>query len=243
MNIVSSLKRASNALASLLYPPHCAQCSTDTPIGHHLCPLCLSQAETIVDPFCQRCSEPFHGAITSAFTCSNCADRTLHFSAAITRYRSQGIVRNLIHRFKYDGHFYLRHPLADWLLHSLDDPRILAIPIDAFIPVPLHPTRFRERQFNQAEVLASLLAKHTAIPILHALSRTRYTSTQTRLDRLQRMENLRNAFRLVQSTPVHNRHLVLVDDVFTTGSTVNECARVLTIAGAASVRVVTIARG
>jgi len=115
--------------------------------------------------------------------------------------------------------------------------------IDAIVPVPLHAARKRERGFNQAAVLAELLARKAGKPVVHALERIRYTSTQTQFDRNTRMENLRNAFRMRQNVPVRNLHLLLIDDVLTTGSTVDECARVLKQAGAASVRVATVARG
>jgi len=243
MKIARALRTAGEAALSLLYPPHCANCGADTDGGMHLCAACAGQAKKIVAPFCQRCSEPFDGAIDGEFTCANCAGRTLHFECAVSRYLSRGVVREFVHRFKYDRHFYLRHPLTDWLAETLDDGRIRAQAIDALVPVPLHSARFREREFNQADVLAELLAKRTGTPLLHALKRIRYTTTQTRLDRQERMENLRNAFRVRHTPAVQNRHLVLVDDVFTTGSTVDECARVLHAAGAASVRVVTVARG
>ena len=243
MKIGVTLRRAGEALVSLLYPPHCANCGADTAGGAHLCAACAGQARRIEAPFCRRCSEPFDGAIDGEFTCPNCAGRTLHFDCAVSRYLSRGVVREFVHRFKYDRHFYLRHPLADWLAEALDDGRIRAQPIGALVPVPLHSARFREREFNQAEVLAALLAKRTGTPLLHALTRIRYTTTQTRLDRHERMENLRNAFRVRHTAAVQSRHLVLVDDVFTTGSTVDECARVLREAGAASVRVLTVARG
>ena len=243
MKIGTPLQRAGEALLALLYPPHCASCGADTASGVHLCADCAGQARKIEAPFCARCSEPFSGAIDGPFTCANCADRRLHFDCAVARYLSRGVVREFIHRFKYDRHFYLRHPLADWLTAALDDDRMRATPIHAFVPVPLHSARQREREFNQADVLAKLLAQRTGTPLLRALQRTRYTTTQTRLDRHERMENLRNAFRVRHTAAVQNRHLVLVDDVFTTGSTVDECARVLRAAGAASVRVVTVARG
>ena len=243
MKIGTTLRRAGEALVSLLYPPHCANCGADTGGGVHLCAACAGQAKKIEAPFCRRCSEPFDGAITGEFTCSNCAGRTLHFDCAVARYLSRGVVREFVHRFKYDRHFYLRHPLTDWLAETLDDARIRAQPIGALVPVPLHSARFREREFNQADVLAELLAKRTGTPLLRALKRIRYTTTQTRLDRHERMENLRNAFRVRDTPAVQSRHLVLVDDIFTTGSTVDECARVLRLAGAASVRVATVARG
>ena len=166
MKIGTTLRRAGEALVSLLYPPHCANCGADTEGGVHLCAACAGQAKKIVAPFCQRCSEPFDGAITGEFTCANCADRTLHFDCAVSRYLSRGVVREFIHRFKYDRHFYLRHTLADWLAAALDDERIRAQPIGALVPVPLHSARFREREFNQADVLAELLAQRTGTPLL-----------------------------------------------------------------------------
>jgi ComF family protein len=243
MKIADSLRLVANAFLDAIYPPHCAQCQAETPSGVHLCITCASQAPKIEAPFCQQCSQPFEGEITGEFVCHQCKERRLHFDCAVARFRSRGVVREFMHRFKYERQFYLRHPLANWLMEAVEDERINGQPFDAFVPVPLHPVRHREREFNQAEVLARLLARRTGKPVLPALKRTRYTTTQTKLDREERMENLRNAFRVRHASAVNNRHLVLVDDVFTTGSTVDECARVLRQAGAASVRVVTVARG
>jgi len=243
MKIADALRLSGEAFLNALYPPHCAQCLADTASGVHVCANCARQAPRIEPPFCQQCSQPFEGAIDGEFTCAQCGDRPMHFDCAVARYLSRGIVREFIHRFKYDRQYYLRQPLANWLAETLEDARMTARPFDAFVPVPLHRARYRERDFNQAEVLARLVAKRAGKPVLHALQRIRYTTTQTRLDREQRMENLRNAFHVRHASLVQSRHLVLVDDVFTTGSTVEECARVLCQAGAASVRVVTVARG
>ena len=237
------LRRATDAFLSLLFPPHCALCRAETPSRQHLCGACLEKAVTIDAPFCRQCSQPFDGAIEGAFTCSNCEGRRFHFDCAVSRYRSNGVVRDLVHRFKYDRCLYLRQPLANWLAETLDDSRITAHPFDYLVPVPLHAARVREREFNQAEVLARLVAERHGERVLHALKRVRYTTTQTRLDREERMQNLRNAFRVRRSRRVSGSHLILVDDVFTTGSTVDECARVLKESGAASVRVITVARG
>jgi competence protein ComFC len=237
------LRKSFETLLSLFYPPHCANCGADTAAGIHLCESCDKGASRIVAPFCEHCSEPFSGAIDGAFVCSNCGGRPSHFECAVACFQSKGVVREFIHRFKYQQQFYLRHPLADWLAETLEDDRISAHPFDAFVPVPLHPARLRERNFNQAEVLARLLSRRAGKPLWPAIRRIRYTTTQTRFERKERMENLRNAFRVRHTALVHSRHLILVDDVFTTGSTVDECARVLREAGAASVRVVTVARG
>jgi ComF family protein len=243
MKIAQFCRRAGEALLSLVYPPHCAACGADTPAGEHLCEKCAATVRRIEPPFCSVCSQPFEGAIDGSFTCANCGDREFHFEHAVSRCLSRGVVRDFIHRFKYDKHTYLRHRLAQWLAESLEDERICSRPFDALVPVPLHATKQRQREFNQAAILADLLSRDAKAPVLHCLTRTRDTPTQTRLDREERMENLRGAFQVRHTPRVLNRHLLLVDDVLTTGSTVDECARVLRKAGAASVRVVTVARG
>lgn len=237
------LRRAGEALLSLFFPPHCVMCGADTLGGVHVCEKCADSARRIEAPFCRQCSRPFDGAITSTFTCSNCGERKFHFDCAVAPYLSRDVVRECIHKFKYEGQFHLRHQLATWAAAGLDDERIRAQPFDAFVPVPLHAARKREREFNQAEVLARLLARRAGVPVRNAIERVRYTTTQTLLDRHERMENLRGAFRVRHPAAVQNRHFILVDDVFTTGSTVEECARVLREAGAASVRALTVARG
>jgi ComF family protein len=181
--------------------------------------------------------------IDGPFTCSNCADRDFHFECAVAPFLSRGVVREFIHRFKYNRHFHLRHQLAAWMRAGFDDDRLMSPKPDALVPVPLHSARRREREFNQAEILAQLLSKIAGLPVEHALIRVRYTSTQTRLQRHERMENLRGAFELRHTPAVTGKHIILIDDVFTTGSTVEECARVLRRANAASVRVLTVARG
>jgi ComF family protein len=230
------------AAASLLYPPVCALCGGNTRAGEYICELCESKATRIVAPFCQQCSEPFQGAISSAFTCANCAHRTVYFEAAVAAYRGRGLVRQIIHDFKYGRQVHLRHLVARWLCEALDDERLRGRQFDLIVPVPLHPTRKRERGFNQAALVAELLSARTSIPCKALLERIRYTTTQTALDRAERMENLHNAFRLRKNTDVRGLQVLLIDDILTTGSTLSECARVLKRGGATSVHAATAAR-
>ena len=181
--------------------------------------------------------------IVEEFSCPNCEDRTPAFDCAVSNYQAKGVLRELIHRFKYGRQFYLRRVLAEFLVEAMQDARIQKDPADGLVPVPLHPTRLRERGFNQADALAETLSKRTRVPILRCIERRRYTNTQTRFDRIERMQNLRNAFALRESIDVRGKHLVLLDDVVTTGSTLHECALVLRAAGAESVRAITVARG
>ena len=166
----------------------------------------------------------------------------LHFDAAVAAYRSRGVVRKLVHDFKYRHQRYLRHPISAWLAETMNDTRLRARRFDLIVPVPLHPARERERGFNQAALLAELLSRKVAVPLLTVLERIRFTSTQTAHDRAERMENLDGAFRLRKRMTVRQSRVLLVDDVLTTGSTLSECARVLKEAGAISVYAVTAAR-
>ena len=129
--------------------------------GQYLCTACEEKAQRIKPPFCKTCSQPFDGAIEQEFTCSNCAHRHFHFKCAVTCHLSRGIIRELLHRFKYQGDIYLRHPLGAWLADGLTDSRISGQKFDYLVPVPLHPTRKRERHFNQAHTLAKILEKQT----------------------------------------------------------------------------------
>src|SRR6266566_5687444 len=230
------------AAVSLLYPPVCTICGTSIRAAEYLCDQCETKAVRIVAPFCQKCSEPFDGALTGVFTCANCAHRTIYFDAAVAAYRGRGIVRQIIHEFKYGRQIHLRHLVGRWLNSALDDERLRQSHFDVIVPVPLHPARQRERGFNQASLLAELLSAETSIPVKPLLERTRYTTTQTALDRSERMENLHNAFRLRKNADVRGLRVLLVDDVLTTGSTLNECARILKRASAFSVHAATAAR-
>jgi competence protein ComFC len=230
------------AAVSLLYPATCTICGKHVRAGEYLCSGCEAKIVRIVAPFCQICSEPFEGSISSVFTCANCAHRTIYFEAAVAAYRGRGIIREIIHQFKYARQIHLRHLVARWLRAALDDERLRDVSLDVIVPVPLHPARQRERGFNQASLLAELLSAQTSIPSKPLLERIRYTTTQTALDRSERMENLHNAFRLRKNADVRGLRVLLIDDVLTTGSTLSECARVLKRAGAMSVHAATAAR-
>jgi len=239
---ILAIPRAVQALTSLFYPATCVVCSENVERSEYLCADCQRRAPRIVAPFCAQCSEPFPGAITQTFSCANCEHRVLHFDCAVAAYRSRGLVRKLVHQFKYAKQRHLRYPLAAWLGETLRDPRLRGRAFDAIVPVPLHPARERERGFNQAALLAELLAASTAVPLRPVLERTRYTTTQTAYDRAERMENLHGAFRLRKNRDVRDLRVLLIDDVLTTGSTLSECARVLKRAGAISVHAATAAR-
>lgn len=228
-------------LRDLFFPLHCAGCQAALEDGW-LCRTCLDSLRPIGRPRCETCSQPFFGKM-DPFVCVNCRGRAFHFDCAVAVMQSRGVLRDLIHRLKYNGELWLVRPLGDFLIRGLDDDRLADGEFDAVVPVPLHALRRREREFNQAEILARELGRRQKWPVWNILRRDRYTITQTHFDRQRRMQNLRDAFSLRQNAAVQGKHLLLVDDVLTTGSTLDECARVLLEAGAHSVRALTVARG
>jgi ComF family protein len=229
-------------LASLIYPPACTICSASVGLNDYLCLDCESRLTRILAPFCAKCSEPFDGAITTTFSCANCAHRKLYFDAAVSAYRSRGVARHVILKFKYGKQIHLRHLVGSWLIAALNDPRLRERKFDAIVPVPLYPARQRERGFNQAALLAELIGPRLGVPVRPILQRVRFTTTQTAFDRAERIENLRHAFRLRRNGDVRNLSVLLIDDVLTTGSTLSECARVLKESGVRSVYAATAAR-
>lgn len=228
-------------MVNLCYPPFCVSCRSSLDQGL-LCRDCVESAVRITAPFCQVCSRPYSGEMGAPFSCPDCEDHPPAFDCVATRYQANGLVRDLIHRFKYSGEFHLRQILTNWLEEALSDPRISREPFAAFVPVPLHTTRIRERGYDQIAALVELMAKRSHHPVWTCLRRSRYTESQTRFSRKERLQNLRNAFELRKGSSVLGKRLLLVDDVLTTGSTLDECARILKAHGAESVRAITVAR-
>jgi competence protein ComFC len=195
------------------------------------------------------CGEPYDGAMTDTFRCANCADERLAFDFAIAGTIADGVVRDLVHRFKYQRELQLRAVLAELLARTLADPRIQDWHREAvLVPVPLHPTRKREREYNQAWELCTELARNHGLQRLDALRRLRATTPQASLSRRERQQNLRKAFEVapevIRKSALAGRTVLLVDDVLTTGTTASECARILKkTAGVEKVVVITVARG
>lgn len=147
-----------------------------------------------------------------------------------------------MHALKFEGKTALARPLGD-LLAEAGSAMLAVGAVDCLVPVPLHPSREAERGFNQSVLLANRVGRRWGVPVEpRALRRRRPTLSQTDLDAERRRANVRGAFTLSRSAAVEGRHVLLIDDVFTTGATVAECARVLLEAGASAVGVLTLAR-
>ena len=234
-----------NTGLAFLYPEVCQLCrkARATPAEGFVCAACRKQVRFIVRPYCERCGYPYEGAITQTFECTNC--RTLDFSFRYARSAvvAQDVVLDVIHRYKYNRALWFESFLVDlFVVQARLDLR--PSDWDWIVPVPLHPTKEREREFNQAERMGSGLSRATGIPLNHRLlQRVQSTRTQTRLTREERLANVSSAFAIRRGTDLAQSRIVLVDDVFTTGATTNACARVLRRVGADDVCVWTVARG
>ncbi len=237
-------------LLDLLYPPICQLCGDGIRQGRSLCNPCHDSLPEIRKPFCAKCAGEFEGRIESSFDCPNCRDQHFAFDFARPAMSRDDRLLEMIHELKYLRRIHLADELGGLAWRAFTaDPRLAGIREQNWplIPVPLHRRRQLWRHFNQAAEIARALSKRSGLPVLHALRRTRATGSQTRLTRRQRLENLNGAFDLSRRSRAWLQHpvpgAVLVDDVFTTGATGHECARVLRRAGVQKVVVVTVMRG
>ncbi len=242
---VGSMQSWLSAALAFVYPDACQLCGEGraTARDGYVCGQCRGQVRFIRPPFCERCGLPFEGDITTTFECTNCRELELHFRSARSAVSARGVVLDAIHRYKYQRALWFETFLTDLLVREAA-PVLRQEPWHWIVPVPLHPARKREREFNQAERLALGLSRATGIPINSGLLRRRHpTRTQTLLSRQQRAANVRGAFVARPGRRLNRERIVLLDDVFTTGATTSACAKALLGAGAGEVCVWTVARG
>jgi len=181
--------------------------------------------------------------LTTEFECANCREMELYFQWARAAVAADGTVLEVIHRYKYQQSLWFE-PFLAGLLAERAVPLLRESPCDVIVPVPLHPLKKREREFNQAERLGNCLGRALKIPVdTRLIERVEYTRTQTRLDRPQRAANVRRAFAMRPGATLCGGRVLVVDDVMTTGATTSACAKILRDAGAEEVVVLTVARG
>ncbi len=225
-----------------LFPPRCAGCFAFCRAP--FCARCAPTARVPLPPFCRVCGHPFDPGAFHDALCADCREAKSNFDCARAAFLFEGAPRLAIHRFKYNGKSALGERLAPFLHRVLErDETLRDLRFDYIAPVPLHARRERKRGFNQSEVLARALAPSINVAFAHALVRTRPTTPQVGLRAKERVNNVRGAFSVAPKFELPTGAFVLlVDDVFTTGATLRECAKVLRRAGAATVCAVTLAR-
>ena len=259
--------RLATAALDLVFPALCAVC--EARLGPRrrdpLCGPCWDAIDRIAPPFCDRCGgpcatpgsamggldergwgmgssdvgSPERGPVSHPLTCARCAAEPPPYDYARSAAVYAGVMREAVHRFKFGGRRALARPLAELMVEQCGTS--LPDGIAAIVPVPLAGDRERERGFNEAALLAERIARRLDVPVrARWLARRRATRPQSDLPAGERLANVRGAFR---ATPaVAGRHVLLVDDVLTTGATLSECARSLRAAAAGRIGVLTVAR-
>ncbi len=230
-------------LIDLIFPPLCAFCGC--PLAEdetgEICPGCLRNVRFISPPICPTCGVPFVSQSGEDHLCGQCLRGKWHFSMARALGLYDGPLRDAIHALKYEGKPFLAKTLVGLLDRGY--PFIDYGLYDLLVPVPLHPKRLRERGFNQALVLGRAMARREGVPCMgFVLRKTRPSEPQIHLNPEEREKNVRGSFAVADPPKVRGKRVLLIDDVMTTGSTVDECARELSKAGATQVDVFTMAR-
>jgi len=238
-----SVKQLFHALLDVFLPPICHICHSFIPNAGtlHICKTCRDSLPLVSSPLCPVCGIPFIGT-GSDHRCSACLSNPPHFDTARAHFLYEGPIRDLIHSFKYNRKTHLRNPLALMTLEGMSVFLVNQNP-HLIIPVPLHRSRLRQRGFNQAVLLGRAISHQLSLPMSpNTLARTRPTEPQIDLSAAQRQVNVKGAFTVSKPDQVAGKRILLLDDVMTTGSTMNECAKELKKAGADVVIAATIAR-
>lgn len=223
----------------LFVPPRCVVCKH---VGTWLCTRCVPEIPLFTASVCSRCGRPENGAEHSVagHLCAVCRAAPLRVSPIRAAFLFEGAIRDVIHALKYRGARDILKPLAgrlaeSWHYHNMQS--------DVLVPVPLHANREVKRGYNQAILVARAIARQVSLPLLsEVLLRVRDTTSQTRLNRDERKRNVDAAFICVTCAPFVEKRITLVDDVATTGATLDACATVLLACGAQSVSAFTLAR-
>jgi ComF family protein len=242
------IRRAADAMRAVLrtaldfaLPPLCPACREPVE-SQALCPACWSKLSFIARPYCERLGIPFvYDPGPGILSMEAIADPPA-YQRARAAVRFDQISRALVHALKYGDRLDLAPMMGRWISHA---GRELLTDADALVPVPLHWRRLWARRFNQSAMLAAAISAESGVPVAAgALKRVKPTAQQVGLSRTERAANVQGAFRVPPEAKgsVHGRRLILVDDVLTSGATVDGCARALLRAGAANVDVLIFAR-
>ena len=235
---------ALNDVGDVIFPPQCLGCGE---IFHPLtrqvfCPVCKEKIKFITDNLCPVCGTTFSDSPAKSHLCGNCMENKTYFSCARAVVSYETIILNAIHQFKYGNNISVGALLASFMA-DFSFPDVDFTDYSLIIPVPLHIKRLRQRGFNQSLILAQALAKKWQIPVnFSLLKRHKFTLTQTGLNKTERKQNIKGVFEVSNKKKIAGKNVILVDDVYTTGATINECAKTLIKAGAQKVTVLTLAR-
>jgi ComF family protein len=231
--VLPQVSKLTGAALNFFFPQKCLGCGDE---GFLICPACRRSLKRILPPVCPRCGRPQINGIN----CPSCVNWPCSVDCIRAPLQFEGLTRQAVHQFKYKNLRSLAGTLAN-ILYEFLQPNPL--PAQVLVPVPLHPRRLKERGYNQSALLAVELSKLSRVPVNEAcLIRANYTGPQAKTAAVtQRRENVRTAFTCRDSS-VTGKQILLIDDVATSGATLDACARELKSAGAASVCGLAVAR-
>jgi ComF family protein len=229
------------SLIQFLYPAQCRHCeeNLDPADGHYICKICWKEVKFIEEPFCQTCGHPLSSLASlpvtfrhateeqkKVFSCDECPDDVKFRKArAIAYYKSA--VGTAITLLKDQDKTIMANPLADLMFNTM--PRLLDVQdYDYIMPVPIHKKKMRKRGYNQMELIGRRLSTKTGMPLeLQSLVKSVNTPPQRGLDAEDRQKNIKDSFEVSDRSKIEGKRILLIDDVMTTGATINECAKVL----------------
>ncbi|NTW06840.1 MAG: ComF family protein [Syntrophaceae bacterium] len=239
-----SLGELLNDVGDIIFPPQCLACSEiiNKSSKQVFCPSCLSKIRLITGSLCPICGLPFLDSPAESHICGDCMQSQPYYSRARAVAGFESIIMDAIHKFKYGRNISTGSALGSFMA-GFSFPDFDFSEYSLFIPVPLHIKRLRERGFNQSLLLAKEMGKKYKLPVnFSLLKRCNFTLTQTGLNRAEREKNIKGAFAVTDKNKIAGECVILIDDVYTTGSTINECARVLLKAGAQKAAAITLSR-
>jgi len=242
-------KNLGRGLLSLLFPANCKICQR--PLGPSnftfICKNCWDKVEWIETPHCSQCSKPL--SLSPAFQdistllCPECSRNNSYFKKIFVPTLYEGVMKKAIHLLKYNkkrGVLRSLEKIIKTYFGYVDFPSCY---LDLVVPIPLHRKKLKERGFNQAELIARIITKHFQIPLIkNNLQRVKATVTQTTLNKKERLKNIKGAFKVKDKDKFQAKNILLVDDVYTTGTTIKEAVKVLKEAKVKEIYVFTLAR-
>jgi len=239
-DILTKSSSVFKTILDVILPPVCYVCGKACTGTYGLCDNCAALIHHILPPYCKHCGKR---VIKNTETCGTCGFEVSYLDRSWSCCRYETTIKHCIHLFKYSGYIGLVDIFSDLMMNFLRKNNI-GPSIELIVPVPVYATKRRERGYNPSEVLARALSKKLSKPLDYKnLKKVKWTESQSELDKKRRLNNIKGAFLTVDRNVFSGRNILIVDDVFTTGATLNECAKVLKEINVKKVFSLTLARG